>query len=84
MKNGLNTSEFWVILVVAILSVVSPTLINYFGSEDALPDWAKLASVLAGSALSVFAALGYAKGRVELKKEEIKAGGGSKPTIEAK
>lgn len=70
-KPGIKSTEFWITTVVAVLSVVTAALVSFFGSEEAFPAWAKAASVLAGAGLSVFAAMGYNKGRAAIKVAEI-------------
>ena len=73
-RTGIYSTEFWLSAVVAILGVVTPTLINFYGDETSLPEWARGASVIAGAVMSVFAALGYTVARSSVKKAELEAG----------
>jgi hypothetical protein len=72
-RSGIKSTEFWITALVAVLGIVSPTLINMFGSEDALPDWAKTASQLAGAGLAALAAMGYTVSRAGVKKAQLEA-----------
>jgi hypothetical protein len=72
-RSGIKTTEFWISAIVAILGVVTPTLINFYGDQANFPEWAKGASVLAGAIMSVLAAMGYTVSRAVVKKTEIDA-----------
>lgn len=72
-RSGIKSTEFWVTAVTVILGVVTPTLVNLYGDESNLPEWAKAVSVLAGAGLSVLAGLGYTVARSSVKKAELEA-----------
>lgn len=72
-RSGIKTTEFWITALVAVLGVVTPTLVNFYGDAANFPEWAKGASVLAGSIVTVLASMGYVKSRAEVKKAELEA-----------
>jgi formate hydrogenlyase subunit 3/multisubunit Na+/H+ antiporter MnhD subunit len=72
-RSGVKSTEFWITAVVAVLGMIGPTLLNMFGSEESLPDWAKTATQIAGAGLAALAAMGYTVARSGVKKAQLDA-----------
>lgn len=66
-KSGYTTSEFWATMIVACMAIITPTLMNVFGSEDNFPPWAKVIAGVSGGLLSVASVLGYTISRCMVK-----------------
>lgn len=72
-RPGLKSTEFWITAAVAVLGMVGPALLNTFGSEDNLPDWAKTLTQIAGAGLAALTAMGYTVSRAGVKKAQLQA-----------
>lgn len=59
-RPGLQTSEFWLMAIAAILAALYPLLADH-------PSW----QGLAGGALAVLGALGYGQQRASVKREQV-------------
>lgn len=72
---GKKSTEFYITLLIVLIPALTGVMVNFYGGEDRLPEWARLASLMGGAALSVLAGLGYQVSRTGVKKEAIKAQG---------
>lgn len=65
VESGWGTSEGWITAVVATLGAIGPLLAQIYPNE--LPEWARVASILCGSLVSIITVVFYQKTRTERK-----------------
>lgn len=75
IQPGWKTSEFWLALIVALVSVLAPIATYYGLPEEEAQLWATAIVTLAGAVAAGFATGAYSNSRATVKSAQIKAKG---------